>query len=863
VAESPRRSQPDFIGRYRVIDRLGRGAMGVVYSAHDDLMDRDVAVKVMLADLEGEPEIRARFMREAQVSARLTHRNIVTVFDVGEDNGRLFIVMELLRGQTLAECIKRSTLALEEKVDLAIDVCEGLAVANSAGVCHRDIKPGHLFLLQDGGVKILDFGIARLASSSMTASGFIVGTPDYMSPEQARGAAVDERSDIFSLAAVLYLLLSGRKPFEASDMTAVLHKVVSEEEAPPIDPPLAPGALSRIVMRGLAKDPNQRYQRFPELAADLARWRRRYEIETRARADGAARAMEDVLGLAAAGRAAAEALGVAPEADAEAWRAAIAAGYPDVLAGGFDALRSAHRHRRDVEEMAGRIEALRTNWEPRVASIRSAAADLAIGVQLLEAGDARAALATFDRVLRRVPAAPLDALSSRARQLLSEQQARDGKLRSLLAEGADAITANRIDAAYALATQAVDVDAANVEAQLFLARVQQARANAELEKRRQCERSLDRARRALQFEQMAEAEQQLQLAVQTGVAHPDIALVTRAIAEGRAAHDMADQITREIAADLARARIEFQEGHRTAAIARLESTAERHPSSAAVAAEIARLRAEEARLTALQKASDDAERLAEAAAAALGRGQAEEAKRLADEALALTASHELALRTSALANAQIRELAERAARRERAGRLVESARRLLAQGRFDDAIRHAREATELDPLASDAPGLIAEAIQQKAEVAAAEARVRQATERAIELRRLLDDAAQSLRAREFARAKSLAEQALALDPESQDPMELIAKIAAGERLAGTGLDDDTVDLTRDQVDPDATVELPPAGKGFATRWLARVGAIGRTLTARLTSIGRRFARKASRAPAENTGAKAGPGRKEA
>ena len=274
VVENQRPGRPERIGRYRVVDRIGRGAMGVVYSAHDELMGRDVAVKVMMTDLEGEPDIRARFMREAQVSAKLAHRNIVTIFDIGEDNGRLFIVMELLKGETLDRSLKQRSFSIEEKVDLTLEICEGLAVASAAGVCHRDVKPGNLFVQTDGGLKILDFGIARLASSSMTASGFIVGTPDYMSPEQARGVAVDERSDIFSVGAVLYLMLTGRKPFVAPDLPAVLHKVVSEDP-PPIEANDAPPALARVVFKALSKDAAARFQKFPEFSSELARWRRR------------------------------------------------------------------------------------------------------------------------------------------------------------------------------------------------------------------------------------------------------------------------------------------------------------------------------------------------------------------------------------------------------------------------------------------------------------------------------------------------------------------------------------------------------------------------------------------------------------
>ncbi len=157
--------------------------MGVVYQARDEQMDRDVALKVMMADLDGEPDTRARFFREAQITSKLLHRNIVTVFDLGEDDGRPFIVMEMLKGRTLTALLKEPTCdTLEQKIDLMIQVCEGLSVAHAKGVVHRDVKPGNLFVQVDGGLKILDFGVARLASSSMTASGLIVGTPDYMSP---------------------------------------------------------------------------------------------------------------------------------------------------------------------------------------------------------------------------------------------------------------------------------------------------------------------------------------------------------------------------------------------------------------------------------------------------------------------------------------------------------------------------------------------------------------------------------------------------------------------------------------------------------------------------------------------------------
>jgi hypothetical protein len=836
--------------------------MGVVYSAHDDVMDRDVAVKVMMTDLEGEPDIRARFMREAQVSATLMHRNIVTVFDVGEDNGRLFIVMELLRGHTLAECLKQRTMTIEEKVDLTIEVCEGLAVASAAGVCHRDVKPGNLFLQADGGVKILDFGIARLASSSMTASGFIVGTPDYMSPEQARGVGVDERSDIFSLAAVLYFMLAGRKPFEAPDLPAVLHKVVSEEP-PPVDPAVAPAALMRIVFKALAKDPGQRFQKFPEFASELARWRRRYEVETRAQADGVARAMETLQGLAAEERRAAGILGVAPESQPDAWLSEIAAGYPDLLKHGAAGLRSGQRYRKDVDEIARRITAVKTMWEPRIASLRGAAADLSAATGQLDAGDARAALAGFERVQRRVPSAPIEPLLERARQLVAEQQARDGRLRSLLAEANEALSSGRLDAARTLAIHAAAVDAENVDARHLLARVQEELAAAELEKRRKCERCLDRARRALQFEQIDEAEQQLQLAVDTGAAHASIALVRAAIAEARSARDAADLLTQEIAGELARARTAFQSGDRAAAVGRLEALSSRHPSSTAARAELLRLRAEDERLTAAQRAADDAEMLAEQAAAALGRGDAQAAMRLADEALALVPSHELALRTSAVAHAQAREVAERTAREARARQLVESARAHISRGLFDQAIKDARRASELDPLGNDAPGLIAEAFQRQADATAAEAKAKEAARRAGELRQLLESAVTALRAREFARARVLAEQALALEPDSSEPRDLIAKIATGAALAAKTFEDETVDLATGEADPDATAVLAAVNDGWRGHWRFALRMMKGFWKAAVAKVRQRRDRGAAQRVKPDAAPSADPDRKEA
>jgi eukaryotic-like serine/threonine-protein kinase len=273
-----RSSPPKRIGRYELKGRIGRGAMGVVYQARDEVMRRDVAVKVLTADLEDDPEIRTRFLREAEAAAGLSHPNIITIFDVGEDNERFFIVMELLRGTVLKDFLKRPEgERLGRKLHLMIQLCGGLGAAHQASICHRDIKPGNVFVRSDGLLKILDFGVARLATSNMTAAGFVVGTPDYMSPEQARGEDIDGRSDIFSMGGVFYFMLTGRKPFAATALPTLFHQIQSEPPAP-IDGDV-PSELTAVVMKALSKNRETRYQSCQELLADLHLVKHLYPIE--------------------------------------------------------------------------------------------------------------------------------------------------------------------------------------------------------------------------------------------------------------------------------------------------------------------------------------------------------------------------------------------------------------------------------------------------------------------------------------------------------------------------------------------------------------------------------------------------------
>jgi serine/threonine-protein kinase len=328
---------PEYIGRYRILDRIGKGAMGVVFAALDEQIDRKVALKLLLGDLEEEPEIRERFLREARITGQLAHRNVVTLYDLGEEHGRMFIVMELLKGLPLADYLQTPAgQTLDGKLDIMVQVCAGLQGAHSRGVIHRDLKPSNLFILEDGTLKILDFGVARLASSNLTASGFLIGTPEYMSPEQTQGRTVDQRSDIFSLGAVFYFMLTGRSAFASRDLRQMLNAIINEQP-PPMTDADAPEAVRRVVMKTLAKRPEERYQQCAYLRADIERARRATDGATRRIAQAALDRYRQTVSVIEERRALARALQVpGGDAAAEAALARLAARFPAFANAGSD-----------------------------------------------------------------------------------------------------------------------------------------------------------------------------------------------------------------------------------------------------------------------------------------------------------------------------------------------------------------------------------------------------------------------------------------------------------------------------------------------------------------------------------------------
>jgi tetratricopeptide (TPR) repeat protein len=620
------------------------------------------------------------------------------------------------------------------------------------------------------------------------------------------------------------------------------------EDPPQLGPAEAPVGLARLVVKSLAKDPKERFQSFREFSAELTQWRRRYEVETRTLAKGVAKTVEQLLALAEAEQTAAEPLNVSAESTVSAVLAQLGDGYPDLVAHGAEALRNGQWYRVDVDEIARRVAAVRKDLEPRVATLRTAAQELAAATSQLEAGDARAALVGLDRVLRRVPAANLDSLVARTRKDAAEQQARDDKVRSLLVEAASAHGQGRLQTAQTLAEHALSVDAHNRQARDFLLQVQLDIAVAEADKARRCERCIERARSALKDGHLEEAERQVQLAVDTGSPHPDIATLGAAVAEAKLARDHADAWIEEIAREIALARSEFQTVDRKAAIARLEALVSKHASSAAAKGELARLQSEAQRLETVERKNAEAERLAESAAQSLANGDPQTAAELADRALELVESQQLALKTSAMAHARLRENAKRHAREERARQLVDSAKAFLSRGRYDRALRDAREAADLDPAGTDASEIIAEAVRRQTDAARALALEQDAANRAAEVRKTLAAAGAALRAKEFARARHLAEQVLAFDPNNGGCRELIAKIATAEAVAARTLEDETVDLQEGNWDPDATVVVEAATGGWmptsVRSWWNRVRTAGSALSASIR-VSSRQERRAS------------------
>ncbi len=261
------------LGRYRILDELGRGAMGIVYKAEDPVLDRALAIKTIFipVDEEDRKEYEARFNQEARAAGRLAHPGIVTIYDVGREGEMVYMAMEMLEGVDLATRAQEQRFSVAETLEIGAQVADALAFAHDRGVVHRDIKPPNIMIIDKDRIKLMDFGIARIRQSDLkTQTGVMLGTPRYMSPEQVSGRPTDHRSDIFSLGTVLYEMLTGSKLYAGGDPSEVMYNVVNLQPVPPsyINRQVPP-MLDLVVAKALQKDADARYQDAHQLADDL------------------------------------------------------------------------------------------------------------------------------------------------------------------------------------------------------------------------------------------------------------------------------------------------------------------------------------------------------------------------------------------------------------------------------------------------------------------------------------------------------------------------------------------------------------------------------------------------------------------
>ena len=687
----------------------------MVYAAQDEVIGRSVALKVLMADLESDPETRARFYGEAHAAARLRHPNVITIFDAGEDQGRSFIAMQLLEGATLPAYLKRPDAAhLERKVDLMIQCCEGLAAAHGQGLIHRDLKPNNLFVQSDGLLKILDFGIARLAHSRMTPAGTTLGIPDYVSPEQARGAQVDARSDIFSAGAVFYFMLAGRKPFPGADLPNVLRQLQFEEPAPLRES--VPQELKSLVQHAMAKAPDGRPKRVEDLHAALLSFRRQYQSETRNLVLKAL-AQFDAAQTAVASVAEAEAiLGLPAEALSGVEVRSIQQRFP--LLSKSSAADAVPPDRELVLEVLRELTARQEQLAIALDRTGTLVARLEGGKRSLASGDARNAMKQFEAVAQACPqSARARELMESCRPLAAEQEARAARISASVAAIRRALDAQDWTAAREECRSVLALEPAH---QLAAALLREANEGIEREQQRLASivrQLVDRASEAIERQEFDKADAALKEAETVDADSPAVAQLRQQLTNARAEAEAVLRLHRLSIEEIRRARATFRRGRYDEAVQQLSGFLEVEPAAREAEAEIKRLIALRSAIASSTAASrHQASELVNRAAALAESGDLQEARNFAR--LALQADPTDAAALTLLDRLLAQQLEERIAaeharshaeRTEEAEPLLAAALGALERGYVALALQAGLAAQRIAPHRIDAAAFVEEA----------------------------------------------------------------------------------------------------------------------------------------------------------
>jgi hypothetical protein len=740
---------PDFIGRFRVTSPLGQGGMGTLYLAQDPTLERPVAIKVLTED---SGDLRERFAREARTAARLRHPNIVQVFDVGTFEGRPFIAMEYIPGETLGEMIRRrAPIGIARKLELMEDVCAGLAHAHRNGIIHRDVKPANIMVDSDGVVKILDFGIARLGDSSMTQAGMLVGTVNYMSPEQVSGEPVDTRSDIFAVGAVFYELLTYRKAFAGSITQALVHITRNEPEpvrsfVPDVDP-----EVLRILQRALMKDAAKRYQDLVTMRRELTRVRARLEtLELDTPTVVIGRDQTTIVQHGAVDKA------MQIEALLTNANAAIEAGDLEAASAALDRAEA-------LDAANSAISGVRRRLRDRAQDETRQWFDAAR--QALEVGELTRAEQLVQQIRQRLPNLPETGTLAREVEKRLTERARERQQEAEIAEALDRASAflehGALDAAQRAVAEAMMLAPDQPQAHALGARVRTAiaeRARRELEQR--AEEAIHDARRVFddgrrreaiaQLQQFAPAQAPVDDAIRRWT--EEVEALERAEAEEAERRRVAEEAERRRAAEEAERRRVAEEAERRRAADEAERKRLADELAKQAAAEAERTRAAEE--TARKLAAEDAAHRAALEAERTRAAEEAERRRVAEEAERHRVAEE-AERHRVAEEAERRRVAEKAERERIA---ADAARRALdeaEQTRLAEAARRIDAERERTRAAAAAARRAAEEAERTRVAEAAErARLAEAAERA----RIAEAAERARIVEDAERARAAAEQ---------------------------------------------------------------------------------------------------------